>query len=347
MRAPTGSSPFQPIRSSSSPKRLAVGVGALIGVVLVDAPRRRRRDASIAGAKRAPSSLVQLVTTIGCFVRMPRSFSDAHDLQRRRARRARRRTCRRSAGCRGGCRHRPAARPGPSPARAREHRPHLVDAHASARPPRTSAGTAPAPRRRRRSASGGCCRRRRPGPIFAISISESQSRSPSIRRFSPGAAMLLPMSTASVPVASCTRALAQSSFCSTVLSPPISSSICALVMISGGDMRDDVAGGADQDARARRRSRKAWKARLVGSPGDRLQLDRADQAHVADVDDVRRVPQRMQRLLPVRRQRRAPRSNSPSSRVGVERARAPPPRRSGCPSRCSRGRTRSGAPARS
>ena len=124
-------------------------------------PRRRRPEASIAGAKRAPSSLVQFVTTIGCRVRIPRSFIDrttssapehpehavvlapgrlgvevAADIDRQRVRvlaRAR-----------------------------REHRPHRVDARASSPPPRTSAGTAPGPRRRRRSASGGCCRPRPP-----------------------------------------------------------------------------------------------------------------------------------------------------------------------------------------
>ncbi len=38
-------------------------------------------EASMAGAKRAPSSLVQLVTTIGCFVLMPRSLSVRIDLE--------------------------------------------------------------------------------------------------------------------------------------------------------------------------------------------------------------------------------------------------------------------------
>ena len=53
---------------------LALGVRAVIGVVLRRGRPAKTPDASMAGAKRAPSSLVQLVTTIGCFVLMPRSF---------------------------------------------------------------------------------------------------------------------------------------------------------------------------------------------------------------------------------------------------------------------------------
>ena len=68
------------MRSSSSPN------------VLPSASVRHRRsparctpaktpEASIAGAKRVPSSLVQLTTTIGCFVLMPRSLSVRIDLE--------------------------------------------------------------------------------------------------------------------------------------------------------------------------------------------------------------------------------------------------------------------------
>jgi hypothetical protein len=74
LAAPTSSSPTQPMRFSSSPKLLPSMVLAAIGVVERVTPAKTP-EASMAGAKRAPSSLVQLVTTIGCLVLMPRSFS--------------------------------------------------------------------------------------------------------------------------------------------------------------------------------------------------------------------------------------------------------------------------------
>ena len=70
-------------------------------------------------------------------------------------------------------------------------------------------------------------------------------------------------------------------------------------MISGGDMRDDVAGGADQDALLEAFEEGGEARACAGSPGDRLELDGADQADIADVDDVRQALQRMQRILPV------------------------------------------------
>ena len=73
--------------------------------------------------------------------------------------------------------------------------------------------------------------------------------------------------------------------------------------------RDDVAGGADQHALVSKHFRKTSKARAVGLPGDRLQLDAADQAEVADVDDVRQALQRVRRVLPIGRDR-APRGRT-------------------------------------
>ena len=103
-RPPTGSVPAKPMRVEFVAERLALGV--------LDAHRRSSSvktpantpEAIMAGAKREPSSLVQMHD----LDRMPRLDVEiverAHDLERRHARRARRRTCRRSAGCRGGCR---------------------------------------------------------------------------------------------------------------------------------------------------------------------------------------------------------------------------------------------------
>jgi hypothetical protein len=57
--------------------------------------------------------------------------------------------------------------------------------------------------------------------------------------------------------------------------------------------RDDVAGGADQQAVVigLQEGREGALGRLAGN---RLQLDGADQAEIADVDDMRAVLQRMQ-----------------------------------------------------
>ena len=75
---------------------------------------------------------------------------------------------------------------------------------------------------------------------------------------------------------------------------------------------------------------KAEKARLVGAPGDRLELDGADQAEIADVDDVRQALQRMQRVFPVCGELGAARQQA-LLLVGLERARARPREATGLP----------------
>ena len=74
LRLPTGSSPSQPMRFSSSPKRLPLASTRSFAQSSSWTPAKTP-EASMAGAKRVPSSFVQLVTTIGCFVLMFRSFS--------------------------------------------------------------------------------------------------------------------------------------------------------------------------------------------------------------------------------------------------------------------------------
>ena len=113
------------------------------------------------------------------------------------------------------------------------------------------------------------------------------------------------------------RRSSQCSFCSTFRSPPTSSSICASEMISGGDIammspvvRIRMPALVGVEERLERPPRRL--------PGDRLELDRADHPLVADVDDVRAVPQRMQRLLPDRRERRGP-LEQPLLGIGLER----------------------------
>ena len=68
--------------------------------------------------------------------------------------------------------------------------------------------------------------------------------------------------------------------------------------------------------------RKAEKARLVGCAGDRLELDRADQAEVADVDDMRQALQANAARPPSSRRVSAPRVSRPSSSIDVERGEA-------------------------
>ena len=137
----------------------------------------------------------------------------------------------------------------------------------------------------------------------------------------------------------------QSTILSTSRTWSISSSIWPLVMISGGDsaMMSPVV-----RIRAPRSNAltKAEKARLVGLAGDRLELDRADQADIADVDDMRLALQRMQRILPIAAPARRRASAGPPP-CRCRACRGPPRRRSDCRNRCSRGRTRSCAPARS
>ena len=71
---------------------------------------------------------------------------------------------------------------------------------------------------------------------------------------------------------------------------------------SGDDQRrahrDDVAGGADQNTLVIR-PQECLKPALGRLAWNTFQFYRADQAHVADVDDMRQAAQRMQRVLPV------------------------------------------------
>ena len=55
---------------------------------------------------------------------------------------------------------------------------------------------------------------------------------------------------------------------------------------------DDVAGGADQDARLERFD-ESREGALGRRTGNRLEFDRADQPEVADVDDMRQPLQRV------------------------------------------------------
>ena len=81
--------------------------------------------------------------------------------------------------------------------------------------------------------------------------------------------------------------------------------------------RDDVAGGADQHAAleafdGRRRTRACRAAPAIGSSSIA-----ADQAEVADVDDVRRALSECTRVLEVRRELARRASSRPSSLVDV------------------------------
>ena len=72
-------------------------------------------------------------------------------------------------------------------------------------------------------------------------------------------------------------------------SVPISSSICALLDDQRRRHGDDVAGGADQDAVLEGLD-EGREGPLGRRAGDGLELDRADQPDVADVDDMRQRP---------------------------------------------------------
>src|SRR5690349_17221394 len=135
-----------------------------------------------------------------------------------------------------------------------------------------------------------------PGPIFAISISESQRRSELMRRFSPGAAIKFPLipnsCRATVPVA------ARQKSSSVYGAKHVADVVDQLVDLALGDdqrrrQRDNVAGGADQcplleGFHEGREGALAWAA------GDRLELDSADEADVSDIDDMRLALQRVQ-----------------------------------------------------
>src|SRR6478736_9056347 len=79
---------------------------------------------------------------------------------------------------------------------------------------------------------------------------------------------------------------------------------------------DDVAGRADQDA-ALEAGAEDVEGAFAGAARNRLELDAADQADVADVDHVRRFAQRVQRMLERRRHLRAARQQ-PFVGVGLE-----------------------------
>ena len=144
------------------------------------------------GQHRRREARALLVGPVGDHDRMPGADAEVvhrpHHLERRRAPRAPRRTCPRSAGCRDGCRHRPAARPGPPPPAWRTSCPwrrRRCVSPAASHQRLNSARPSP-------SASVRVWRLlppATPGPIFAISMIVSQSRAPSILRFSPGAAI--------------------------------------------------------------------------------------------------------------------------------------------------------------
>ena len=161
LRAPTGSSPFQPIRVSSSPKRLPSRSLRSIGPVLVEHAGEHARSEHRRGKARAlfvgPVGDDDRVLGLDAeIVERADHLEPAEHAQHAVD------TCRRSAGCRGGCRHRPAARRDRCPRGGRTSCPS-GRRPCRAPPPRTSAGTGGGPRRRHRSGSGGCCRRRHPG----------------------------------------------------------------------------------------------------------------------------------------------------------------------------------------
>ena len=262
LRSPTCSSPFQPMRSSSSPKRLPSRVLALIGpVLLVDAGEHARRQH---GRREARAFLVGPVGDDDRMLGLDAEIVErADDFQPAEHAEHAVDTCRRSAGCRDGCRHRPAAHPGSVPSR----RANIVPIWST--PISSPAASHQRLNRCRPSPSSSVSVWRllppaTPGPIFAISISESHKRSGLIRRFSPGAAMPC---RASSSVATCARSSRSS--CSTSRTWSISSSIWPLVMISGGDsaMMSPVVRISAPRSNA---LTKAEKAALGRAAGDRL-----------------------------------------------------------------------------
>src|SRR5438552_10662394 len=161
-----------------------------------------------------------------------------------------------------------------------------------------------------------------PGPIFAISMMESHKRSELIRRFSPGAAIQSPLiSFLRSGGGSRRRPTGRSSLVYRAQNVP--DMIDQFVDLALGDdqrrrQRDDVARGADK-----RPALECLYERREGplgrASGDRRQLDRADQADIANVDDMRLALQRMQRVFPIRRQLLAA-GEQAFFLVGVERA---------------------------
>ena len=102
--------------------------------------------------------------------------------------------------------------------------------------------------------------------------------------------------------------------------------------------RDDVAGGADQQPLLVGLE-EGGEGALGRRAGDRLELDRADQAAVPEVDDVRQALEAVERVLPVLGDLRAA-VEQPLLLVDVEGGEAGGATTPDCPNRCSRGRTR-------
>src|SRR3990170_3833366 len=73
--------------------------------------------------------------------------------------------------------------------------------------------------------------------------------------------------------------------------------------------RDDVTGGADEEA-ALERLDEARVGALRWLAGDGIELDGADQPDIANVDDVRKALERVDRVLPIRRKLRRARQQS-------------------------------------
>src|SRR5690606_37723505 len=135
-----------------------------------------------------------------------------------------------------------------------------------------------------------------PGPIFAICISESHKRSGLIRRFSPGAAIgfkdshSIPSERPAVPDAglACDRG-------SVDLVQYRADAVDDFVDVPLLDdqrrrQRDDVPGGADQQAFLEC-PHEGGEGALARLAVDRTKLDRADEADIAHVDDMRRILQ--------------------------------------------------------
>src|SRR3990170_7898593 len=73
--------------------------------------------------------------------------------------------------------------------------------------------------------------------------------------------------------------------------------------------RDDVTGGADEEAALERFDEEGVGA-LSRLAGDGIELDGADQPDIADVDDVRKALERVDRILPIGCQLRRARQQS-------------------------------------
>ena len=162
LRSPTFSSPFQPIRSNSSPETLARRIDPVMGPVERVAPPRRRPEASIAGAKARALLVGPVDHDDGMFRLDVQVVEGADDLEP--AENAQHAvilaSCR--LGVEGGCRHKTGSASGSVPSRRANMLP--ISSRPMVQPARlrTSFGTAHAPRRLRRSGSGGCCHPPRP-----------------------------------------------------------------------------------------------------------------------------------------------------------------------------------------